>query len=427
MKTIGFWIVMMTSSEVLAQWKFSGQAGSYLNDLAVPSSTVSQSEKSGLHLDVKLDYKFNSPWRFKSDTTLRTDFVARDPEEFFQFMPRNFYLQRKSGSVLMKAGIQQFAVDGPDIVNPADVINSKNWIDPTNPLALGSPAVSFSQEAGSWNWELFYIPKQITPVLPGTHSPWLPRKKRLPIESDDTTVLIPDNVKYQFSKSRTLNNATDNNFGFILKRKSEKLEAQLLYFNGLSTSPFLLTDIQGRLLSIKPFVIEVDSPVKLTPLNYRHEAIAGTFLLPFESWAIRGGFNFLRPLGSSEALPHKTNLMVLGFEKNMETSLGMVTGIVDYIRQERQNENQISFLRSVFEEAVSFGVRIPVKEETSMLAGVLYDLKGHSSLLKVSINHRLNNSWSLEAGGQSLNGPDDTLIGLYKRHDSYQLKLMYSW
>ncbi|MFP5386322.1 MAG: hypothetical protein ACLGHN_09610 [Bacteriovoracia bacterium] len=419
-------LVMMTTTTALADWSFSGQAGPYINDLGVPSSTVTQSQKVGTVLDLKLNYKFDSPWRFKSDLLIRTDFVARDPEESFQFMPQNFYLQRKMGSFLFKAGYQTIALDGPDIVNPADIVNPKNWIDPTSPITMGSPGLSLSQEVDDWNWEVFYVPRQTTPILPGEHSPWLPRKNRLPIESENTTILIPDNVEYDYMNAKELNNALNHNVTLKVQKKSENLETQLLYYNGLNMSPFLKTQVQGTLLSLNPDVILVDSPVKLQPLHYRQQAVAGTFLVPFESWAIRGGFNWLKP-DSGDDLPKETTMMVFGFEKSFETSFGLVTGIVDYIRQERQDENQISFLRSFFEEAVSAGVRVPYGEETSFLAGGMYDLVGSSSLLKFSAQHRLTNSWSMEAGAQFLQGPDDTLIGIYNRHDSYSLKLMFSW
>lgn len=427
MKKIFTCLLLFGAGSASAQWKFSGQAGSYVNQLGIPSSTVTQSQKAGLTADFKLDYKFESPWKFKFDTGMRTDFVARDAVEFFQLIPRNIYFQRKYGSLQFKFGMQTLAVDGPDIINPADLVNPKNWIDPTSPVTMGSPGISMSQEIDEWNWELFYIPRQTTAVLPGEHSPWLPRENRLPIESENVTVQIPDNVRYQYLSPDEINNARDNNVSFKVQRKSENLEAQLLYYNGLSQTPFVTTQIQGTLLSVNPDVILVDSPVKLKPLYYRQQALAGTFMIPFDSWAIRGGFNWLKPQGKDTRLPKETNMMVLGFEKSFETSMGLVTGIFDYIKQERLDANQISFLRSIFEEAVAGGVRIPFGEETTLFAGGIYDLIGHSSLLKFSVNHRLSNSWSMEGGGQFLQGPDDTLIGIYQQHDSFQFKLMYSW
>lgn len=421
------YILILASGPLHADWKFGGQTGPYFQDLGIDSTTVTQGQKSGIVSDLKLEYKFESPWKFKSDLMIRTDFIARDNEEFFQLIPRNFYLHRKYGSVHFKFGLQTMAVDGPDIINPADIVHAKNWVDPTAPLTMGSPGLSFSLEKKDWNWELLYVPRQLTNALPGEHSPWLPRKNRLPIESESLTVEVPDNVQYQYLDPIEVGKALDHNVALKVQTKSENFEAQALYFNGVSQSPFLLTKVQGSLLSLNPDVILVDSPVKLQPLYYRHQAFAGTFVVPFESWALRGGINWLRPEGSDKRVPEETTLMVVGLEKSVETSMGLVTGIFDYIRQKRQNENQLSFLRSIFEEAISGGLRVPFGEETTFMGGGIYDLVGHSSLLKFNINHRLTNSWSVDLGAQFLQGPENSLLGIYQKYDSYQLKFLFSW
>lgn len=427
MKTPFILGIILLSQGVFAQWKSSGSTGPYVNSLQTPDTAGVPADKLGVTFDLKIENKINSQWKFKSDVFLRTDQLARDAVENFQIIPKNFHLQHKRKSLTFKAGFQQMALEGPDIVNPADVVHAKNWIDPTTPITLSSAGLSMSQELDDWNWELFYVPRQTSPVLPGKHSPWLPRSKRLPIESQDTEIRIPDDVKYRYQGARVLNDALDHNLSLKVQKKAESFEGQILYYNGLSQSPFLLTNVSGTLLSVNPEVILVDSPVKLRPLYYRHQVIAGTFLIPMDSWAIRGGFNWMKPEGSSDLVPKETTLAVLGFEKSVETSLGLITGVVDYVRQGRQDDNQISFLRSVFEEAVTVGARIPFGEETQVFTGGMYDLKGQSSVYKIHANRRLSNSWSVEGGAQFLQGPDDTMIGIYNRHDSYQVKLLYSW
>lgn len=420
-------LLCFCSVAAASEWKFSGSAGPYLNQLSIDSSTMTQSQKAGIYSELKLENKFQNNWRLKSDFLIRTDFVARDSVEFFQWIPKNLYLQKKSGSLIYKAGFQSFVVDGPDVVNPADVVHGKNWIDPTSTLTMSSAGLSVAQEIDEWNWELLYIPRQTPAVLPGEHSPWLPRENRLPIESEDLEIRIPDNVRYQYLAATELNNALDNNVAFKVQRKSEALEVQALYYNGLSQSPFVTTQVSGTLISVNPDVILVTSPVRLKPLYYRHQALAGTFVLPFESWAIRGGINWLKPEGSDDRVPKETTLIVAGFEKSVETPIGLITGIADYVRQERQDADQISFLRSVFEEAITGGLRIPFGEETTIFAGGLYDLVGFSSMYKLSASHRLSNSWSIEGSGQFLQGPSETLVGLYDRYDSYSIRTMYYW
>lgn len=420
-------LLLFTSTGARAQWKYSGNVAPYFQKIMIDTTPVSPSEKGGVTGSLNLENKMNSRWRARSEIWIRSDFFARDAAENFQYVPKNVLLQYRGKSLTVRAGLQTLQIDGPDLVNPADVVHSKNWVIPTDPVTQSSAGLSLSHETGDWNWEVFYVPRQTAAVLPGAHSPWLPRKNRLPIESSDTEIQIPDGVEYKYASPRTLNDARDHNVTLKLQRKTDALETQLLYYNGLSHSPYLLTSVTGTLISVNPDIIQVSSPVKLIPLYYRHQVMAGTFNLPLGSWALHGGMNWMKPQGNDNRIPRETTLMVAGLEKSFETGLGLVTGIVDYVRQRRQDANQISFLRSIMEEAVTGGVRIPLGEEAQLFAGGLYDLVGGSSVYKASATRRLSSSLSAELSGQTLQGPSKTLIGLYERYDSYQVKLVWAW
>jgi hypothetical protein len=415
-------------SPAFGEWKFSGLAAPYINALSMPSTTVTPTQKSGFVTEIKFENKLNSNWRLRGDIFLRNDFLAKDAVERFQWNPRNLYLQRKFNSLTARVGYQIQALDGPDIVNPADVVNAKNWIDPTAPVTLGSAGLSLSQEIKSWTWEIFYIPRQTTPILPGAHSPWLPRKDRVPIESDNTVLKIPDNVQYKYLNSEELNHALSNNVSIKLQRKTEKLETQLLFYDGLAQIPFLLTQINATLIAQTPKqILLADSPVKLIPLYYRQQAAAATFVIPLDTWVIRAGINWLKPYANGDKTPGETTTAVVGVEKNVETKIGLITGIFQYIRQQRQVKEQISFLRSIFEEAWTLGARIPWGEETQFFLGGLYDQVGKSSLYSFGATHRLSTSWSVELGAKYVEGPKETLLGLYSRYDSYQARFVYYW
>jgi hypothetical protein len=426
MRFIPFFLFIL-SPVAFAEWKFSGNAGPYINSLTLPSTTVSPAQKSGLQTEMRLDNKYSSTTRLKAELWMRTDFIAKDGVESFQWNPKNLYLQKKTGPLVFRAGFQTLSIDGPDIVNPADVIHSKNWIDPTSPVTYSSLGLSASQEIGKWNWEVFYVPEQTRPVLPGEHSPWLPRKNRLPVESNTTEFRIPDNVRYQYLHSKEIQNSLHNNISLKIQRKSEKLETQFVYYNGLNQSPYLLTQVDASLIASQPKqILLVNSPVHLVPLYYRHQVVAGTFTIPLGSVALKGGANWYKPMSDSR-VPGETSTVVGAIEKNLETSFGMITFIAEYIRQKRQVESQINFLRSFFQEAISVGTRVPVGEETTFLLGGIFDQRGHSSIYKFSVNRRITNSWSADASAQYLQGPSSTLVGLYGRYDSYRVSAVYSW
>jgi len=58
---------------------------------------------------------------------------------------------------------------------------------------------------------------------------------------------------------------------------------------------------------------------------------------------------------------------------------------------------------------------------------VIYDTVGKSSVSKLSISRRLTDSFSVHVDGQWLEGPEDTLVGLYTKYDRYGLGISYFW
>ncbi|MBY0517328.1 MAG: hypothetical protein K2P81_10490 [Bacteriovoracaceae bacterium] len=416
------------TTDAVADWKYSGNVAPYFNGLNFGTSHNVPTQKAGLQTEHRLEKKINSQLKFKSDIWIRTDYNARDEVERFQWNIKNLYLQSKYKTMALKLGYQTMQTDGPDIINPADIVHSKNWVDPTNPVSLGSAGLSLAQEKNAWSWEILYIPSQTKPVLPGAHSPWLPRENRLPIESQNLELRIPNDVTYRYLSAEEINHATRNNVAAKIARKTENLEMQLVYYNGLAQSPFLLTEVNASLISLSPKqVLMVDGPVKLKPLYYRQQAMAATFLIPFESWAIKGGANIQKPETNDSRVPKETYTGVIGLEKSVETPIGLITGVIEHVRQKKLNENQISFLRSLFEEAWTAGVRIPWGEETTFMLGGVYDQVGGSSIYKFNVNRRLSTSLTMDFGTQHIQGPQKTLLGIYQKYDSAQFKLVYSW
>jgi hypothetical protein len=423
-----FLLLLFFATTVHASAKNSGSAQFYGKQFSFPSTDDYSSTSAGVDLQWKFDWTNKGKWKFRSDLDLKTDFLAKDANEKTQFNPQSFYLDWKPSSLRFRAGYQTIIPEGPDVLNPADVIHSKNWTDPMSASHLGSNGISISQEIEAWQWEAFWIPEQTKPLLPGEHSPWWPREKRLPIESEDSEVLLPAGIRYEIQDPVELNQALKNNFAFRIQRKSESLEAQLLYYQGLSQDPYLNTNLSANLISLSPKqVVLVNSPARLIPLYYRHQVVAGTFVIPFESWSIKGGANWVKPLGDDFRLPGETSTGVLGIEKNIETRKGLMTVIVQHEVQQRQIKNQMSFLRSLYEDAWSLGLRVPWGEEMQFLGGVIYDSVGKSSILRLGGSRRLSDAWTIEADATWLQGPVDTTLGLYDRYDRYGLGLTYHW
>lgn len=411
-----------------AAWKSAGSAQLYFRQYSFSQTEDVPNKNGGLNANFKLDWSNRKALKVRSDLDLRTDSFSKDSKEKFQFNPRQFFFEADTASIQWRAGYQTIIPEGPDFLNPADVIHSKSWIDPISPDHLSSLGLSVSQEVDVFHWEVFYIPKQTTAILPGERSPWWPREKRLPIESDDMELQIPDNVQYRVTDSVELNEALRNNFAFRFQVRAESFESQFVYYEGLAQEPYLLADLDATLIATTPqLVLLLNSPVHLRPLYFKQRVLAGTFMIPFESWALRGGANWIKPLSDDSRVPGESGTGVLGVEKSFETRKGLVTLILQHAAQKRQAKNQISFLRSIYENAWSFGFRVPWGDEIQFLGGVIFDTVGKSSVYRVGSSIRLTDSWTSELEANLLDGPEDTLLGLYKNHDRFGIGFTFHW
>ncbi len=422
--------ILPVSAKEGARWHSSGSFQAYYKQYSFNATDEAGNSAGGINGQWKADWKGLNHWRFKSDLDFQTDGISKAPSEKVRGNPRSFYIENKilenKGDLTLRAGYQTIVPEGPDFLNPADVIHSKDWKDPTNTKTLGSAGISLSHEGVDWQWEAFFIPQQTTPKLPGDRSPWWPRGKRIPIESDDTEFQVPGDIKYQITDGEEINKPFSNNYALRIQRKGQAFEGQAVFYEGLSQDPNVLIDSSGTLVALAPkLILTMNSPVKLKPLYYRHQVLAGTFVWPFESWALKGGANQVKPMGDDPRLPGEVTTGVLGVEKNIETSKGMLTLILQHEVQRRQAKNQISFLKSIYENAWTFGFRIPWGEETQFIGGAVYDTVGKSSLCRLGASRRLNDSFSVELDAQLLQGPEETLLGLYDSYDSWRIGLTY--
>lgn len=414
-------LLFLFSEQVQAQIRNQGELAVYFQSLTATNNGKNTPQFGGIDFSPQLDAKLPIDWRFKFDSHFDADFLAKENQDQFQSNFKNIFIEKTNKNLKVRLGYQIVTPSGPDILNPADLIHAKNWKNPTAPKTLGSAGVAISQEIDAWSWEIFYIPKQQAARLPGEKSIWWPREKRLPIESEFISeARIPADLDYRIADPVETDSALSNNFALKLQGISEAFEGNILLYEGLSQEPKLF--FAGTSTN---FVL--DSPVTLIPFYFRHRAYAMNFVLPFSTWSIKGGANWMKPMGSDFRTPGEESTAVLGAEKNLETKWGLVSLLIQHERQQRQARDQISFLRSLFENAWTIGARIPMGENHVFSVGGSFDTIGKSSVLKSNYRYRITDNLSTELDAQLLQGPEDTLIGLYSKYDQYSFRMNINW
>lgn len=410
-----------------ADWERGGQVGFHFSQYSLTDNEGLSNRSLNFHAQWKSNWKPASSWSWRSDLALQTFALSREVQRLVDWNAKSFFLQKRSTEFDLKFGYQTLKLDGPDFFNPADVVNPKSWIDPTEPQSLGSPALSISHEGELLSASLFFFPLQTEPQYPGELSLWWPRENRIPIERSDVELRIRPSVMYQFQGPVEVDRALSNNIALQIQHKSEAFEFQMIGFEGLANSPFLLVEAQGTAVSLgPPLVLNVDSQVQLRALYYRQQALAATWVLPLtESLLFKGGVQSLKPLGRDARVPGSSSSRVLGLEKNFELLGGPLSLILEWINETRSQQAQIGLLRSVFENTLGLAVRKSFSENTQLLVGILFDQTNRSSVVRTDVQRRVSDKISFGLKTQFLSAPSGSLLELYDRHDRGTIEIIY--
>lgn len=368
-----------------------------------------------------LSLQWGNSFSFTAEAALIHDIDAKSSQNRQQFLPKNFFFQYQKGSYTLKFGTQLATISVTDFLNPFDVIHAKDFKNPTNPESMGSDGFSISRDSGEFIGSVLYIPLQRVGVLPAETSPWWPREKRLPIENSFVQeAALPASLEYQITGGEELQRARSNNWMIRGQWIFPRFESALQFYEGLAQDPHVFVTANST-----NFIL--DSPVILTPFYYKHQVTSLSFNFLLESWNIKIAGNRSQALGSDSRLPEAESSAVFAIEKNQEFKFGMLTWVFENTRQFRKSQNQISFLRSVFENAWILGSRIPIYDNHQVLIGLVYDSVGRSNLIRANYKYRVSDHWSVESEAQALQGPQETLLGLYEKYDQVSAKLSYIW
>jgi hypothetical protein len=385
-----------------------------------PSTKYSNSQ-TGFELSEKVVWELSKKWQFNADGKVIYDSQEKMAENRSSLVGRSLSLDWSHKSWLIRTGTQIQTQSFTDGLNPFDVIHAKYSRDPTSTQSFGSDGVSLQFDNGSLIGTLFYVPLQRVNLLPSPSSLWWPREKNLPIDSEFVNeAKIPSDVEYVISGGEEIDRARRNSYMFRAQWLNSDFEMAVQYYEGLAHDPKLFFSATST-----NFVL--DSPVELIPFYYRHRVVSAGLVLPIKDWTFKWAANQSQPLGNDSRLPEAESQTVFAIEKNQEFKFGLVTWILENSRQYRKAQNQISFLRSIYENAWILGLRIPLYDRHQFFIGGIYDSVGPSSIYRINYKIKITDQMSLELESQQLDGSEGTMLNLYKNHDHHMLKLNWLW
>lgn len=301
---------------------------------------------------------------------------------------QEFFFEYVRGSWIFQAGLNSVNWGTTDVNNPLDVVNSRIIESVVSPIKRGAPMLRIEKTFNSWAAEALWIPNQVPTILPSDTSRWLPRDS-LPgryVGSIDSPLgivkgyLNEDPIQYRNKKPKFLNNPQKNNVGARLTGRMGETDLQLIYHEGMATSPSInVMATGGDPVQIDPEVLYAFYPtIELQPefAKYRTGGIATASTLG--SWILKLAY------AKSQAMTREIPLQdTYAYTSSIETSRSFWTLDWNFLLQNYQVYQRSLPSISAFETTSLFSMNEAINQ--SWLIGI----RASSGL-----------SWSLLSGVQ---------------------------
>lgn len=391
-------------------------------------------EQTNSNLTFEYEYKksLSENWRVLFEPRIHASSDPKIVNTNFDGDFRDSLVETKRGNVHLQAGSFIKEWEGTDGTNPMDIATMKSYKDPMNSESLGSWGISASgsNSSSSFNWEVFYVPSQTQPRLPGDNSPWLPRSTTLPLAADNEELLIPNNPEYQILSPKELNSAMENNYGGRLQFHGESWDLSLAGFEGASQTPILQPIIQGQLVQISPkTIVQMDNPIQIQTINYRRRTVAAAITSTHDSWVYRLAGKHEQPLGDSPLLPSWTDQVVGGVEKTVTLGGQNVIFSVLYSYETESSAIQPGIIPNPdpFWRSFLLGMRYPLRDDLVLFVGGVKSTLNSSFLARLNLHKNLGAHWGLEANLDWNQGPADSLFGVWQDQSRLRLSTVYQF
>jgi hypothetical protein len=262
--------------------------------------------------------------------------LARSSNGDFQ----EFFFEYIRSSWVFQLGLNSVNWGSTDFNNPLDVVNSRIIESVLSPIKRGAPMLRIEKTFNNWAVEALWIPNQVPTLLPSNSSRWLPRDS-LPgrfVGSIDSPLgvvrgfLDEDPTQYKIKNPKFLNNPQKNNVGARLTGRLGETDLQLIYHEGLATTPSVnVSTEQIKNVQLVPPLFAIGPTIDLEPefAKYRTAGVATASTIG--SWILKLAY------AKSQSLTKEIPLQDLhAFATSIETSRSFWTLDWNFLLQNYQ-------------------------------------------------------------------------------------------
>lgn len=344
--------------------------------------------------------------------------------------PRESVLAWEPGSVGFSLGFLTPVWEGTDGINPMDIASVRDLRDPLRSVPRASPGLGMTWSPGDLQIEMFWIPRQTPALLPGVNSHWYPRGSRLLLASDEIELRLPDETAYRFEDNEILDKALEHNFGARVQGSADAWEWAVGFFEGAAQTPMIF----AKTLDVTPIELDprqiflLQSPVRLSRVDYRRRTGAARLVWSAESWIIRVAFRHDEALGEDPRKPGWSQLGVGGVEKNFFWDASTLTVLLQggWGKRQQQDETLLS-VDDLLNRSVMAGVRWAPGESDQFYLAVFRETHQGGTFGSLEYQHRWSDRWSSFVAIEMIEGDEGSYLGLLRDRDRAKLGLTASF
>jgi hypothetical protein len=331
------------------------------------------------------------------------------------------HAQKISGANTFRFGWQIIHWGITDGYNPLNRINSKFFLNPLHPSERGEPMVNWSYIGSQNQIQFLYIPTHQRTELPGEKSFWLPNRITASPGSTKVTGVIPDEFNYVFQSRQSLNKAEQNNFAVQWTTQQDKYELGINYYDGMATVPLFVANVTGSFLDADPdhMVIRLDSDLRVDLYDYRVQSLGSSFLWNFDTFIFKWEGLHTSPVGTDILIPEPQFEQVFALERNWNVGTSAVlTSVMQYshVNIPQPPESRAFSSLGFFEQTGMVGARFNWNEVWTLTGFMARQFKNQASMSELKLSYSADSS-EFSMGGTMMDGPDTSLIGLWRDND----------
>ncbi|MFN3695956.1 MAG: hypothetical protein ACK4VO_00835 [Pseudobdellovibrio sp.] len=358
---------------------------------------------------------------------LTPEFIYLDQPRFHEsnenyFETKEAFLSFYSQKLTTRLGFFQMKKEGPDIFDPLDYQQPKNYLDLLHPSKLPLQGVSFEYQINSYSSvEATYITKNKTPILPTINSPWYPRDNKIPTQSESASLKVPDNVSYKIKTNETDQGAADHNYILKSKSQTDSFDFVLQIAETLSNTPTITPVLSGTLISVNPiYEVQLTNPIEIDVLWKKTKYYGFGITKPIDRLRLLTKIFFNQSISPDDRI----NSYNIAVEKQFE-NLTLIFESSFQSSEARSAATNAASSSGLFSQAVALGLRYAPTDYFSFVLGGFNDFKKGSYYFMINPKISLTSNLFAEIQVDQMGGKKDSLLWYFEHNDSISTKLSY--